>query len=182
MLKRACIMMIILFLVICAFPFLVTEEVHGHTNIPTITVMRENTAAVIQTPQQVTNELKVPIAKTKQTWALVNFIAMITTVVVSLILTILGWYNRWIRRKIILDEAHQRSYQFWLRNKIMFRIINIILAIISIIIFILTENILLSMVIVDRFTPVMIALTILAIGIALFSKYSIKEFYPYNKL
>ena len=182
MLKRACIMMIILFLVICASPFLVTEEVHGHSNIPAVTIVRENAAAVIQAPQQAIDELKIPIAKTEQSWALVNFIAMITTVVVSLILTILGWYNRWIRRKIILDEAHQRSYQFWLRNKIMFRIINILLAIISIIIFILTENILLTMVIVDRFTPVMIALTILAIGIALFSKYNIKEFYPYNKL
>ena len=181
MLKKACIVFIIFFLVICASPFLVTEGVHGHTNVSAVTVIEEG-AAVAQAPLQVENQFSIPIAKTEKTWALVNFACMITTVVVSLILTILGWYNRWTRRKIVLDKAHQESYQFWLRNKIVFRIINVILAIISILIFILTENILLSMVIVDRFTPVMIALTISAIGTALFSKYSIKEFYPYNKL
>ena len=171
MLKKACIVFIIFFLVICASPFLVTEGAHGQTNVSAVTVIEEG-AAVAQAPLQVENQFSIPIAKTEKTWALVNFACMITTVVVSLILTILGWYNRWTRRKIVLDKAHQESYQFWLR----------ILAIISILIFILTENILLSMVIVDRFTPVMVALTISAIGTALFSKYSIKEFYPYNKL
>lgn len=125
-------------------------------------------------------DLRIPLAKTEATWALVNFACMIVTVVVSLILVILGWYNRWRRRNIPLDEKYTESYQFWLRNKIIFRIINIILAIVSIIAFILTENIFLTLVFVDRFTPLMVVLAILAIGTAFFSKYIIKEYYPYD--
>ena len=124
------------------------------------------------------NDIRIPLAKTEETWALVNLIAMVVTVTVSLILTILGWYNRWRRRNIELDEDENEKYQFWLRNKILFRIINSVLAIVSIITFILTENIFLKLVFVDRFTPLMIAFAILAIGAALFSKYVIKEYYP----
>lgn len=126
------------------------------------------------------NEIKIPLAKTEDTWALVNLICMVVTVVVSLILVILGWYNRWRRRNIELDEKYYNDYQFWLRNKIIFRIVNLLIAIISIVVFILTENIFLRLVFVDRFTPLMVVLALLAIGIALFSKYVIKEYYPYN--
>ena len=124
------------------------------------------------------NDIRIPLAKTEETWALVNLIAMVVTVTISLILTILGWYNRWRRRNIELDEDENEKYQFWLRNKILFRIINSVLAIVSIITFILTENIFLKLVFVDRFTPLMIAFAMLAIGAALFSKYVIKEYYP----
>lgn len=126
------------------------------------------------------NEIKIPLAKTEETWALVNLICVVVTVVVSLILVILGWYNRWRRRNIELDEKYYNDYQFWLRNKIIFRIVNILIAIISIVVFILTENIFLKLVFIDRFTPLMVVLAILAIGVALFSKYVIKEYYPYN--
>lgn len=124
------------------------------------------------------DDVRIPLAKTEETWALVNLIAMVVTVTVSLILTILGWYNRWRRRNIELDEDENEKYQFWLRNKILFRIITSALAIVSIITFILTENIFLKLVFVDRFTPLMIAFAILAIGAAFFSKYVIKEYYP----
>lgn len=137
-------------------------------------------AAQPDTDVEEIEDLRIPLAKTEATWALVNFACMIVTVVVSLILVILGWYNRWRRRNIPLDEKYTESYQFWLRNKIIFRIINIILAIVSIIAFILTENIFLTLVFVDRFTPLMVVLAILAIGTAFFSKYIIKEYYPYN--
>jgi hypothetical protein len=126
------------------------------------------------------NEIKVPLAKTEETWALINLICVVVTVVVSLILVILGWYNRWRRRNIELDEKYYNDYQFWLRNKIILRIVNLLIAIISIVVFILTENIFLKLVFIDRFTPLMVVLAILAIGVALFSKYVIKEYYPYD--
>ena len=144
------------------------------TPAATITSTTEET----EEPLEEIDDIKIPLAKTEETWALVNLIAMVITVTVSLILTILGWYNRWRRRNIELDEEENEKYQFWLRNKILFRIINSALAIISIITFILTENIFLRLVFVDRFTPLMIAFAILAIGAALFSKYVIKEYYP----
>ena len=105
---------------------------------------------------------------------------MVVTVVVSLILVILGWYNRWRRRNIELDEKYYHDYQFWLRNKIILRIVNLLIAIVSIVVFILTENIFLKLVFIDRFTPLMVVLAILAIGVALFSKYVVKEYYPYD--
>ena len=126
------------------------------------------------------NEIKIPLAKTEETWALVNLICVVVTVVVSLILVILGWYNRWRRRNIELDEKYYNDYQFWLRNKIILRIVNLLIAIVSIVVFILTENIFLKLVFIDRFTPLMVVLAILAIGVAFFSKYVVKEYYPYD--
>ena len=134
--------------------------------------------APLTTEVEEIDDVRIPLAKTEETWALVNLVAMVVTVTVSLILTILGWYNRWRRRNIELDEEENEKYQFWLRNKILFRIITSALAIVSIITFILTENIFLKLVFVDRFTPFMIAFAILAIGAAFFSKYVIKEYYP----
>ncbi len=192
MLKKLCSIFLALFLVVCTSPIIFTEEIVNATTIPTkieVTTEEESindtiviTSIIKEEPSTIEEEeiddTKIPLAKTEKTWALVNLIAMVVTVIVSLILTILGWYNRWRRRNIELDEDENEKYQFWLRNKILFRIINSALAIISIITFILTENIFLKLVFVDRFTPLMIAFAILAIEAALFSKYVIKEYYP----
>ena len=203
MLKKLCSILLALFLVVCTSPIAFAEEVEGEipstsTEIETV-VEEENTekeeevnaAAPAQEQPQVQeidnvaktetiNDIKIPLAKTEETWAVVNLICTVVTVVVSLILVILGWYNRWRRRNIKLDEKYYHDYQFWLRNKIIFRIVNILIAIISIVVFILTENIFLKLVFIDRFTPLMVVLAILAIGVAFFSKYVIKEYYPYN--
>ena len=203
MLKKLCSILLALFLVVCTSPIAFAEEVEGKipsTSTEIETVVEEETiekekevkaaAPAEEQPQvqeidnaakiETINEIKIPLAKTKETWALVNLICVVVTVVVSLILVILGWYNRWRRRNIELDEKYYHDYQFWLRNKIIFRIVNILIAIISIVVFILTENIFLKLVFVDRFTPLMVVLAILAIGVAFFSKYVIKEYYPYN--
>jgi hypothetical protein len=203
MLKKLCSILLAFFLVVCTSPITFAEEVEGEipsTSTEIETVVEEETtekkeevkaAAPAQEQPQVQeinnvakaetiNEIKIPLAKTEETWALVNLICVVVTVVVSLILVILGWYNRWRRRNIELDEKYYNDYQFWLRNKIIFRIVNILIAIISIVVFILTENIFLKLVFIDRFTPLMVVLAILAIGVAFFSKYVIKEYYPYN--
>ena len=146
--------------------------------IPGITADEEETDNIAKA--KTINEIKVPLAKTEETWALVNLICVVVTVVVSLILVILGWYNRWRRRNIELDEKYYNDYQFWLRNKIILRIVNLLIAIVSIVVFILTENIFLKLVFIDRFTPLMVVLAILAIGVAFFSKYVVKEYYPYD--
>ena len=203
MLKKLCSILLALFLVVCTSPIAFAEEVEGEipstsTEIETVveeetTEKKEEVNMAVSTEEQpqvqeinnvakakTINEIKIPLAKTEETWALVNLICVVVTVVVSLILVVLGWYNRWRRRNIELDEKYYNDYQFWLRNKIIFRIVNILIAIISIVVFILTENIFLKLVFIDRFTPLMVVLAILAIGVALFSKYVIKEYYPYN--
>lgn len=194
-LKKLCSILLALFLVVCTSPIVFAEEVVGDdtTASSEIEMMVEEEPgdeAAVPTPAAETSlttevekidDIRIPLAKTEETWALINLIAMVVTVTVSLILTILGWYNRWRRRNIELDEEENEKYQFWLRNKILFRIINSALAIVSIITFILTENIFLQLIFVDRFTPLMIAFAILAIGAAFFSKYVIKEYYPQTK-
>lgn len=205
MLKKLCSILLALFLVVCTSPIAFAEEVEGEipsTSAEIETVVEEETteeeievnaaAPAEEQPQvqeketdtiakaETINDIRIPLAKTEETWALVNLICVVVTVVVSLILVILGWYNRWHRRNIELDEKYYNDYQFWLRNKIIFRIVNILIAIISIVVFILTENIFLKLVFIDRFTPLMVVLAILAIGVALFSKYVIKEYYPYD--
>ena len=194
-LKKLCSILLALFLVVCTSPIVFAEEVveDDTTTSFQIEMMVEEEPgdeAVVPAPATETSlttevekidNIRIPLAKTEETWALINLIAMVVTVTVSLILTILGWYNRWRRRNIELDEEENEKYQFWLRNKILFRIINSTLAIVSIITFILTENIFLKLIFVDRFTPLMIAFAILAIGAAFFSKYVIKEYYPQTK-
>lgn len=203
MLKKLCSILLALFLVVCTSPIAFAEEVEGEipstsTEIETVveeetTEKKEEVNAAVPTEEQpqvqeinnvakakTINEIKIPLAKTEETWALVNLICVVVTVVVSLILVILGWYNRWHRRNIELDEKYYDDYQFWLRNKIILRIVNILIAIISIVAFILTENIFLKLVFIDRFTPLMVVLAILAIGVAFFSKYVVKEYYPYD--
>lgn len=205
MLKKLCSILLALFLVVCTSPIAFAEEVEGEipsTSTEIETVVEETTtekeervnaaAPAEEQPQvqeketdtiakaETINDIRIPLAKTEETWALVNLICVVVTVVVSLILVILGWYNRWRRRNIELDEKYYNDYQFWLRNKIIFRIVNLLIAIVSIVIFILTENIFLKLVFVDRFTPLMVVLAILAIGVAFFSKYVIKEYYPYD--
>lgn len=191
-LKKLCSILLALFLVVCTSPIVFAEEVveDDTTTSFQIEMMVEEEPgdeAVVSAPATETSltaevekidNIRIPLAKTEETWAVINLIAMVVTVTVSLILTILGWYNRWRRRNIELDEEENEKYQFWLRNKILFRIINSTLAIVSIITFILTENIFLKLIFVDRFTPLMIAFAILAIGAAFFSKYVIKEYYP----
>ena len=195
MLKKLCSIFLALFLVVCTSPIIFTEEIVNATTIPTkIEVITEEEsindtiiiASIIKEEpptieEEEIDDTKIPLAKTEKTWAVVNLVAMVITVTVSLILTILGWYNRWHRRNIKLNDEENEKYQFWLRNKILFRIINSALAIISIITFILTENIFLKLIFVDRFTLLMLAFAILAIGAALFSKYVIKEYYPQTK-
>lgn len=195
MLKKLCSIFLALFLVVCTSPIIFTEEIVNATTIPTkIEVITEEesindtiviTSIIKEEPPTIEEEeiddTKIPLAKTEKTWAVVNLVAMVITVTVSLILTILGWYNRWHRRNIKLNDEENEKYQFWLRNKILFRLINSALAIISIITFILTENIFLKLIFVDRFTLLMLAFAILAIGAALFSKYVIKEYYPQTK-
>lgn len=205
MLKKLCSILLALFLVVCTSPIAFAEEVEGEipsTSTEIETVVEEETteeeievnaaAPAEEQPQvqeketdtiakaETINDIRIPLAKTEETWALVNLICVVVIVVVSLILVILGWYNRWRRRNIELDEKYYNDYQFWLRNKIIFRIVNFLIAIVSIVIFILTENIFLKLVFVDRFTPLMVVLAILAIGVAFFSKYVIKEYYPYD--
>lgn len=203
MLKKLCSILLALFLVVCTSPIAFAEEVEGEipstsTEIETVveeetTEKKEEVNMAVSTEEQpqvqeinnvakaeTINDIRIPLAKTEETWAVVNLVCMVVTVVVSLILVILGWYNRWRRRNIELDKKYYNDYQFWLRNKIIFRIVNILIAIISIVVFILTENIFLKLVFIDRFTPLMVVLAILAIGVALFSKYVIKEYYPYD--
>lgn len=97
-------------------------------------------------------------------WALINLISTIITVLLSLLLIIFALLNK-------LDEDKDKK----VKNKIILRIITIIIAFISIIIFVLTENITLPMVLFDKYTIWMILILIIQIVIAFLSRHKVKD-------
>ena len=102
-------------------------------------------------------------------WALINLIAAILTLLLSLVLIITLILNKTKRKEEDEDENEK------VNNKVPLRIASIVIAILSIIIFILTENMALPMVLIDKYTLLMVIILIIQIIIAIFSKHSNKK-------
>ena len=97
-------------------------------------------------------------------WALINLIAMLITIILALALIATLIYNK-------LDEDEEEE----VKHKTPLRILSIIVAVVAFVIFVLTENILLPMVLVDKYTLLMIIILIVQIIIAISSKHKVEE-------
>ena len=93
-------------------------------------------------------------------WALINLIAMLLTFLIAIILIISLAINK------IREANDDKEYN----NKAIKRILTIIASIISGIVFLLTEDITLPMVLVDKWTIVMIVILLINIIIAILSR------------
>ena len=93
-------------------------------------------------------------------WALINLIATILTIILSLILLIMYFINK--RKE---DDEMQ------IKNKPIKRMISVVVAILAAIIFLITEDISLPMVLIDQWTLLMIILLIIQIIITIFCKH-----------
>ncbi len=101
------------------------------------------------------------------TWALLNLILAIITVFVSVIL-IIGYF---LIKKEENDEYNEYDEENQKVNrKTFFRFGSAVVALVSVIAFILTQNILLEMVFVDRWTVLMFVLAIVQIAFSVFAK------------
>lgn len=98
-------------------------------------------------------------------WALINLIAVLLTFLIAIILIISLAINK------IREANDDKEYN----NKAIKRILTIIASIISGIVFLLTEDITLPMVLVDKWTIVMIVILLINIIIAILSRRKEKE-------
>ncbi len=119
------------------------------------------------------NELQVnigdselPLSKADSSWALLNLILLILTTIISLVLLI-GYFTE--KRKYSEDNEEQ------IKRKGFVRFTSIIIAVVSIIVFILTQNMQLKMVFVDRWSIIMIVLTITQIVVGILAKKAITD-------
>ncbi|MBQ6583345.1 MAG: hypothetical protein IJH77_05920, partial [Mogibacterium sp.] len=128
-------------------------------------------------------------------WALINLICAILTVILSLILAILYFFGRKkdeeeederegtpgtdANRTADLAESaeneEEEEEEPELKRKGIFRILSILTAVISVIAFILTEDMSLPMQLIDRWTLLMVILLIIDILLAIFSKKKRKD-------
>ena len=74
------------------------------------------------------------------------------------------------------DEDEDENKEYKVKNKIALRIISIIISIISLIFFLLTEDITLPMVLIDKWTIYMIIILVIQCIIVILSKHKVKEY------
>lgn len=97
-------------------------------------------------------------------WALINLLTVILNFIIGIFLLVMAIINKMKKDKDIK-----------INNKIILRIATIIIAIISAIVFILTENIHLPMILIDRWTILMVIILIINLLIAVFAWHKEKD-------
>lgn len=131
------------------------REDFSYIETPSI-VTSETTLETEETPTTI-NEEETPLTTTEGNWALINLIAAICSVIIALILL-------FIKKK---KENEEEKYTDEEKNDILLmriiKILSIIFAIISIILFILTEDMTLPMELTDKWTFIMLILFVIEI-------------------
>ena len=97
------------------------------------------------------NDNKTPLAGSQNSWALVNLIAVVTTVILGIVIILL---------KKTKESAEEENVIYKNRYTWM-KLLGTVIAIISVVIFILTEDIALPMVMLDKYTVVMVVIAII---------------------
>ena len=123
-------------------PILVTDAVE---KVPTKQIKNTNPPKTIQEVNS---------------WALINLIATILTIILSLILLIMYFINK-----------RKEDDEIQIKNKPIKRMISIIVAIVTAIIFLITEDMSLPMVLIDQWTLLMIVLLVIQIIITILCKH-----------
>ena len=97
------------------------------------------------------NDNKTPLAGIENSWALINLIAAMTTVILGIVIIFL-------KKNMESNQEEGLTYQ---KRYIWMKLLGIVIAIISVVIFILTEDIALPMVMLDKYTVVMVVIAII---------------------
>ena len=95
-----------------------------------------------------------------ESWALINLIATILTIVLALILLIMYFINK-----------RKENDEIRIKNKTIRRIISVVVAILTAIVFLITEDMSLPMVLIDQWTLLMIILLVIQIIITILCKH-----------
>ena len=100
-------------------------------------------------------------------WALVNLILMLLTVLASLLL-LLGYLGK--KKHTERDEYGNKRIDYTRNKKGFWRVASLIPAVAAVIAFVLTENMKLPMIMVDRWTLLMVVIAVLQLIVAVMSK------------
>ena len=136
-------------------------------------VVPQNTPTIISEPNEIQEELvepakqpkasgevvedaETPKANINKNWALINLFATIITTLLSLI--------------VVINYFKNKEEDVTLKKKGLLRVVTVGISIVSIILFIITENLTLPMVLVDKYTIFMLAILVLQIVITYLSK------------
>ncbi len=128
-----------------------------------------NTANAASIEEEITEEA-VPTAAGTGAWAILNLMAAVLSAVLSLVLLVLGLTGRDHRFEAAADAAEGGEENKEIKRKGLLRILSLIPAIASIVIFILTEDLSQPMVLADRWTALMAVLLAVTALLAILSK------------
>lgn len=153
----------------------ITNDKDKDSNIKNTAQSTNNTSAyILEENTETTNTIKhsplptatTPLIAPEQTgaWAFINLLTVLINFVLSIVLLLMIYINN--RKED--DETE-------VKNKILMRICTLIIAIISGIVFLLTEDMSLPMVLIDKWTPLMIIILIFNIVASILSRRKIKE-------
>jgi len=136
------------------------------TNNASTYILEENTETADTIKYSPLPTAATPLVAPEQTgaWAFINLLTVLINFVLSIILLLMIYINN--RKED--DETE-------VKNKILMRICTLIIAIISGIVFLFTEDMTLPMVLIDKWTPLMIIILIFNIIAAILSRRKIKE-------
>ena len=111
-----------------------------------------------------------PAAAGTGAWAILNLMAAVLSAVLSLVLLVLGFTGRKYRFEAAADAAEGGEENKEINRKGLLRILSVIPALASIVIFILTEDMSQPMILADRWTALMAALLAVTALLAILSK------------
>ncbi len=118
-----------------------------------------------QGPSVNIEDATVPLANASGTWSLLNLILTVANTLISLVLVI-GYFTG--KRKD--DEYQEQQKEETLKRKGFERVVSIIVALASVVLFIVTQDMRLDMVFIDRWSFIMVITTVVQIIVSVLSK------------
>ncbi len=118
-------------------------------------------------------ESNVPFGGQRRAWALVNLIAALFTALISISLFITYFTNS--KKDEEDEETQDEDKKAKLKRKGSLRILSAIIALASLIIFFLTEDMSLAMVYIDSLTPLMLGIAFIQLIVSFFARKKAKE-------
>lgn len=128
-----------------------------------VSASENKTAKTIQT-KQIKNTNPPKTSRYMNGWALINLITVLLNLLITIILLITAWFNK-----------RKENDTLKINNKMLGRIISIIVAIGASIIFLITEDMTLPMIFIDQWTLLMLLILVVQFSIMILCKSTKKE-------
>ena len=139
----------------------------GDAGVVDVEEVEDNETPLADLPEEEINDNETPLAKTEGTWALVNLISTIITVALGLILLI----SRKKKEEDQDSEEVDANEDPLVKKRGTFtRVVSVIIAILSVIAFLVTEDMTLKMAMVDKWTIMMVVMAVVQVIVFVFGR------------